>query len=107
MTTMIERLLARMTAYGEDLETKLNRGANIDIEPSAFATVGADASVATLMAAAAADNAARAAARLRALHEPASARDAIHGSAGVAKPPKVIDAEFVEIATEEKPDDAT
>ena len=107
MTTMIERLLARMAAYRDGLEAKLLIGSDVDVGPSSFASIDGESSVTVLMAAAAADNAAKAAARLRALHEPALQQKSAQESAGTSQNPTVIDAEFTEIPVGEGPNDNT
>lgn len=108
MTTMIEKSLERMAAYRGELEARLDKISNIAPESSALTGgVGTDATVSELMAAATADNLMKAAAMLRALHEPIGFRAPPANPFGKPASPNVIDAEFTEIKPGEAPDGAT
>ncbi len=97
MTTMIEKLLARMMASRDELEAKIEKASNVNSGPSAFVDVGPNPSVSELMAAASADNMTKAAARLRALHEPVASAEPSRNPFGTPRSQKIIDAEFVEV----------
>ena len=106
MTTMIEKSLERMAAYRDELETKLDKISNISPELPALVDGGLGAIVSDLMAAATADTLTKAAALLRALHEPVGFKPSPHHPFGKPASSNVIDAEFTEIKPGETPDGA-
>lgn len=105
--TSLEKSLANLKTIREGIESKIDRLAHVEAQPSAFVSVGSAATLNDVIAATTADVLARTAARLRALHEPVTARPlAPVNPFGKPATGPVIDAKFTQLKSGEKPDGA-
>jgi hypothetical protein len=95
MTTAIEKHLARIAFYAEDMELRADQLAGVAGHDSAFAGLDRDATVDDLLAAAGSSNIAGALARLRTIEDSDRSRPSTAGPFR-ERSPIIVDGEFTE-----------
>jgi hypothetical protein len=101
MSNMIQRTRARMAAYRDEIESRIDKLSSAEPQISTLADVAHEATLCNLMLCAMADDIAGTGVLLRALREPVRPKRSIGSPFGKPVSADVLDAEWKEINSEE------